>query len=198
MLRHGMRATGRDGPRLCARACAAGPPGPHIIHYGVDWSINWKDEDNVERKYDFNKLLYLALDVASCPRWFMPLPPFASAEPTAGAGRKSYRETICGGQIKHFNEAICEYYGRHCRTPVVCPPADGETARRRLKMARRSLCVDLTQNCLSWARRGECDSKCGASARAPRTRAHATPRRQDPSRAPLPRVACAQPRVYGR
>lgn len=94
----------------------------------------------------------------SCPRWFFPLPPFSNASPTHGADPKSYRDTLCGSQIREFNVALCSYYSRHCRVPPECPPADGENARRALREAPGSACVDLTQNCLSWARMGECDS----------------------------------------
>ena len=136
-------------------------PGPHIIHYGIDWQVRWHDADRFERSYDFNKLLYLALDVASCPRWFMPLAPFASGARTKGADNKSHRDTLCGKQIAHFNEAICEYYQRHCMTSVVCPPPDAEEARIMIAQRPGSVCVDLTQNCLSWARKGECSSNPG-------------------------------------
>lgn len=123
--------------------------------------MQWKDGSSVERTYSFNKLIYLALDVASCPRWFMPLAPFSDPQPTANAGRKSFNDVLCGRQIAHFNEAICGYYRRHCDSPVVCPPSDGEVARRRLAEKPGTLCVDLTQNCLSWARQGECQSNPG-------------------------------------
>ena len=94
--------------------------------------MKWKDATGAERTYDFNKLLYLALDVASCPRWFIPLAPYSSAEPTDGAAPKNYRDALCGKQIAQFNEAFCGYYKRHCHTPVVCPPPDAEMARRML------------------------------------------------------------------
>ena len=136
-------------------------PGPHIIHYGIDWNVKWKDATGAERTYEFNKLLYLALDVASCPRWFIPLAPYSSAEPTDGAAPKNYRDALCGKQIAQFNEAFCGYYKRHCHTPIVCPPPDAEMARRMLSESAGSACVDLTQNCLSWSRMGECANNPG-------------------------------------
>ena len=89
---------------------------------------------------------------ASCPRWFFPLPPYVDEKPTVGAQPKNYRDALCGKQMLIFNEALCGYYQQHCLTAVQCPPADGETARA----SSANSCVDLTPNCLSWARRGEC------------------------------------------
>ena len=134
-------------------------PGPYIIHYGIDWQVQWKDHDGIERSYDFNKLIYLAFDPASCPRWFFPLPPFSTPDASGGqAGAKSYRDVLCGRLITGFNEALCAYYSRHCSVQTLCPPVDGETARR---MPSAERCVDLTQNCLHWARTGECDNNPG-------------------------------------
>jgi hypothetical protein len=134
------------------------PPGPHIIHYGIDWTVDWQGSGGTQHSYSFNKLLYLTLDATSCPRWFMPLAPFVSGHETTGAGGRSYRDALCGKQIANFNAALCGYYGQHCQTPPICPPEDAEAARR-LPAAER--CVDLSQNCLSWARMGECDKNPG-------------------------------------
>ena len=125
-------------------------PGPYIIHYGIDWNVKWDDDEGVKREYSFNKLLYLSLDVASCPRWFFPLAPYAAVSDT-GAHR-TYRDALCGKQMAIFNEAVCDYYSRHCEEVPQCPPADGVAARK----AGAGACVDLSQNCLSWARMGEC------------------------------------------
>ena len=85
------------------------------------------------------------------------MPPFstANAQAPSSGGRKSYRDALCGRQIATFNSAVCGYYTRHCRVPVRCPPADAEEQKR---LGEDAPCVDLSQNCLSWARRGECDS----------------------------------------
>ncbi len=127
------------------------PPGPYVIHYGIDWEVTWKDHDGFDRQYSFNKLLYLSLDAASCPRWFFPLPPYTDEAADPGAGRKNYRDALCGRQIATFNAALCDYYDRHCMVRPRCPPASAELARKE-----RGWCVDLNQNCLNWARRGEC------------------------------------------
>jgi len=133
-------------------------PGPYIIHYGIDWEVKWKDGSHINRQYSFNKLLYLSLDAPSCPRWFFPLPPYASEmrEDTV-SGRKNYRDALCGKQIANFNHALCEYYGRHCMTRPRCPPESAELARQ----SPTPFCVDLNQNCLNWARRGECENNPG-------------------------------------
>ena len=131
-------------------------PGPYVIHYGIDWEVKWKDRDGFDRHYSFNKLLYLGLDAASCPRWFFPLPPYA--DEIAGdllSGKKNYRDALCGRQIAEFNAALCEYYHRHCLVHPRCPPVSAEHARKH------GWCVDLNQNCLSWARKGECTSNPG-------------------------------------
>ena len=67
-----------------------------------------------------------------------------------GRRRKTFRDTLGGKQIRDFNAALCEYYARHCRVSPLCPPADREEHLR----LRSAACVDLSQNCLSWARRG--------------------------------------------
>jgi hypothetical protein len=68
-------------------------PGPYVIHYGIDWEVKWKDRDGFDRHYSFNKLLYLGLDAASCPRWFFPLPPYADEIPgDLLSGKKNYRD----------------------------------------------------------------------------------------------------------
>ena len=137
-------------------------PGPYIIHYGIDWQVKWKDGGGVDREYDFNKLLYLTLDPPSCPRWFFPLPPFSDQNETVGAAAKPYRDALCGKQIRDFNVALCGYYSRHCQRPPQCPPPDGEVARtQQQRDGHETVCVDLTQNCLSWARMGECDNNPG-------------------------------------
>lgn len=136
-------------------------PGPYILHYGIDWSVQWKDSTGIKREYAFNKLLYLSLDPASCPRWFFPLAPYNSEErdPTdTESGPKRYRDAVCGRQMATFNRALCEYYGRHCLVAPRCPPDSAELARKT-----GGWCVDLNQNCLNWARRGECISNPGFS-----------------------------------
>ena len=81
----------------------AAPPGPYILHYGIDWQLK---NDKGEQTYSFNKLAYQALDPASCPRWFFPAVPKAAP---------NFREEICVKQIVDFNEALCDYYGSHCQ-----------------------------------------------------------------------------------
>lgn len=132
------------------------PPGPHIVHYGIDWHYTWVDAKGVERQYSFNKLLYLSLDAASCPRWFFPLAPFASADSDT---KRSYRELVCGRQIADFNRALCGYYKRHCMEPPRCPLESVEATHK----SGSSWCVDLNQNCLSWSRHGECLNNPGFS-----------------------------------
>lgn len=131
-----------------------GAPGPYVIHYGIDWEVKWKDEQQVERQYSFNKLIYLSLDAATCPAWFFPLAPYTSEQATPNADKKNYRDALCGRQMANFNHALCEYYSRHCMARPRCPPESAEIARRE----RGQWCVDLNQNCLNWARRGECHS----------------------------------------
>jgi hypothetical protein len=100
--------------------------------------------------------------VQSCPRFFIPLPPFATTEPTPQAGYKSYKDALCGAQIRDFNHALCQYYRRHCEYPPQCPPDDAEIARNFLVGKPKGIvCADLSQNCLSWARSGECQSNPG-------------------------------------
>ena len=99
---------------------------------------------------------------ASCPRWFFPLAPYASQEQLKVGGseatapkpeRKKYRDALCGRQMSTFNTALCGYYHRHCRVKPMCPPDDGEVGR-----TLPHTCADFNQNCLSWARKGECDA----------------------------------------
>lgn len=142
-------------------------PGPFIVHYGIDWKILY--DKNIP-EYSFNKLNYQPLDIASCPRWFFPLPPFSTASDTypCGPGNalcgqyrvahqavKSYNFAMSGKQIADFNDALCNYYARHCRHAVVCPPRDRE------RVLGDSVCADLDSNCLNWARLGECHNNLG-------------------------------------
>eukprot|EP00325_Prymnesiales_sp_UTEX-LB-985_P006095 CAMPEP_0174705222 /NCGR_PEP_ID=MMETSP1094-20130205/8526_1 /TAXON_ID=156173 /ORGANISM="Chrysochromulina brevifilum, Strain UTEX LB 985" /LENGTH=299 /DNA_ID=CAMNT_0015903357 /DNA_START=111 /DNA_END=1011 /DNA_ORIENTATION=+ len=73
------------------------------------------------------------------------------------AAKKNYRDALCGTQMVTFNRALCDYYGRHCSEKPSCPPPDGEIARKQMKKP----CADLQQNCLSWARSGECERNPG-------------------------------------
>ncbi|KAL1527729.1 hypothetical protein AB1Y20_009114 [Prymnesium parvum] len=134
------------------------PPGPYILHYGIDWKIPFVDNGGNRKDYVFNKLTYQALDVSSCPRWFFPLPPYSREDTTVSnasfpvlhaQGTKYHVHALAGKQIEEFNDALCLYYQRHCRIPVSCPPPDQERAPE-------GSCADYSSNCLNWARVGEC------------------------------------------
>uniref|UniRef100_A0A7S4EWD7 ShKT domain-containing protein n=1 Tax=Chrysotila carterae TaxID=13221 RepID=A0A7S4EWD7_CHRCT len=121
-------------------------PGPYILHYGIDWSVPTQSG----LTYEFNKLSYVTLDVASCPRWFFPVPPFGVEE------APSYKAKLCIAQMVGFNEALCGYYQRHCKEAPPCPPRDMTKAPDP-----KTACVDTQQNCLTWSRSGECEVNPG-------------------------------------
>ena len=61
-------------------------PGPYIIHYGIDWHVNWIDAAGVNRAYDFNKLLYLSLDPAVSPSTVLDLGSISACVPLSTRG----------------------------------------------------------------------------------------------------------------
>ena len=63
-------------------------------------------------------------------------------------------EQVCVKQIVDFNEALCDYYASHCQAAVQCPPHTKADASK-------GSCADYSDNCLSWARGGECTRNPG-------------------------------------
>ena len=116
-------------------------PGPYILHYGIDWQLKSKGQT----VYNFNKLTYQGLDPATCPRWFFPVVPEEA---------HNDRDWFCVKQMVDFNDALCEYYARRCRVVPQCPP-------RSRAVAAPEACADYTDNCFSWALKGECTANPG-------------------------------------
>ena len=43
-------------------------PGPYILHYGIDWTLEVRGGGSAPGLH-FNKLTYVELDPPSCPNW---------------------------------------------------------------------------------------------------------------------------------
>ena len=74
-----------------------------------------------------------------------------------------YRDRLCVRQMQDFNDALCSYYARHCVHPPRCPARSLAALKKLLPSQQGESCHDSDQNCLSWARSGECERNTGES-----------------------------------
>mmetsp|Transcript_2994 Transcript_2994/g.9098 ORF Transcript_2994/g.9098 Transcript_2994/m.9098 type:complete len:303 (-) Transcript_2994:68-976(-) len=63
--------------------------------------------------------------------------------------------------MQDFNDALCSYYARHCVHPPRCPARSLAALKKLLPSQQGESCHDSDQNCLSWARSGECERNTG-------------------------------------
>jgi len=124
-------------------------PGPFILHYGIDWSVD--SAEGVSSPFHFNKLTYVELDATSCPGWFFPV----LSTPVELA--TTFRAQLCLRQMRDFNTALCEYYGRHCRRAPHCPPEHAVSS----PASPADGCYDRNPACLAWSQMSECEANPG-------------------------------------